>query len=202
MTVIQALQAIRRRLDEESTMNTHWSNERLMSYLTEAVGDAVMRVPPSMQPELSDTYSTFLPPNNTSISFTADHVLIYAVEVDERNAERYDISQQNMLTDNLTKIPSNQYPAYSQFGSTIKILPLSYTTREVKVYYLGIPTPITSLLSTIPLPAFVHPWLIPYAVYIALLEDGDQVNLAIAEKLYAEYTSKFERFANPKAGGG
>jgi hypothetical protein len=203
MNLSEILLQVRHSLDELDSDASHWSDTRLEMFINWGVRDVATRLPPQAVPQLHAWFEQNMSIGVSEYVLPSDlialvHVLLrYATP--ESYGEHYlpatpaDESMRYAFIYNPFYEPTIKLPYYIVGENEITIFPEpeSLSVDGIRMMYIKTPTELTEMFHIPELPEFAHDFVALYAVYRALLEDGD----ARSKDIFAEYAAKFAKEA-------
>jgi len=202
MTLTTLLLEWRYLLDELTESGSHWTDLRGTAWINEGQGDIAVRLPPALLPKLGTSWTKHLSNGVDAYTFDEEYVQISAIGLnyessvskmgDYRQARLIPISDWNKLDDSVFWEGTKTWPNAAIHGQTVYIDPIATgaSTDGMKIWYIRPPVDMDSGTDEPEVPQFTHRWLVQFAVYKALLEDGD----ARANDQLGKYLENFKRF--------
>ena len=203
MNLTTLLTECRYLLDELTESGSHWTDTRLTAWINEGLADIAVRLPPALLPKLGTSWTKHLSNGVDEYTFDEEYLQITAIGLnyegnvkfsDYRQAKIIPVTEWNKLDDSVFWIGTETWPYCAVHGQTVYIdpVPSAASNNGMKIWYVRPPVDLDPDVGagTPELPSFSHRWLVQFAVYKALLEDGDQR----AEAELGKYLENFKRF--------
>lgn len=198
MNLSELLILTRHVLDETVEDSSHWSDTRLTLFLNWGQGDVVSRLSPPLVPQLKARDEKNLVIGTDEYALPTDYMKLEQILLDydspstpEKYVPAITVSPafRYALLHNPLWLPSTTDPYAIIENNKVHIFPIPTTLSVdgLRIYYTKQPTEMSGVGDSPELPAFTHRWIVDYAVYIALFEDGDR---RYVDK-FAEYLEHF-----------
>ena len=178
MNLLEILTRTRNVLDELVAGESHWSDDRLKRFINEGLADIAGKLPAPAIPDLWDFDEQNLSIGVSLYNLPSDwcksvEIYLYGIQ-----ATILPIKFERALTLNSLYLPSTTDPyvlaPYKQGKVKVFPEPTELVVDGFQHHYLRIPVVISGDNDIPELPYHTHQWIVDYAVYRALFEDGDE----------------------------